>query len=330
MLKNRKYLGIYIYNGHEIPGGMPQIIDKDLFDKVQEKMIANKKAPARARAKAEYILSGKLFCGYCKEKMVGHSSNQISKKGVIFNYYKCKNAGKNKSCKKKMAHKDYIEDIVVNECRKLLTPQNIRKIAKEVVKIALSMDDRSEMKRLESLIQKAQEEKSNQMASLRACKDDTIREMIFEDLGKIGADIKELEKQLEIEKARHYVMTEQQVIAHLTKLTNGDIRDKTYRKSLIRLFVNKIFLYDDRITITFNTGDEETTITDVLLSKIENGLSGKNLCVLNNSVHHKSSPEILIIRISGLFVCRTEKVDFMIYHYILKLFAIKCKSKIYK
>ena len=75
-------------------------------------------------------------------------------------------------------------------------------------------------------------------------------------------------------------MTEQQVIAHLTKLTNGDIRDKTYRKSLIRLFVNKIFLYDDRITITFNTGDEETTITDVLLSKIENGLSGKNpLCI---------------------------------------------------
>ncbi len=287
MLKNRKYLGIYIYNGHEIPGGMPQIINKDLFDKVQEKMIANKKAPARARAKAEYILSGKLFCGYCKEKMTGHSSNQISKKGVIFNYYKCKNSGKGKTCNKKMVHKDYIEDIVVNECRKLLTPQNIRKIAKEVVKIALSMDDRSEMKRLESLIQKAQEEKSNQMASLRACKDDTIREMIFEDLGKIGADIKELEKQLEVEKARHYVMTEQQVIAHLTKLTNGDIRDKTYRKSLIRLFVNKIFLYDDRITITFNTGDEETTITDVLLSKIENGLSGKNLCVLNNAVHQK-------------------------------------------
>ena len=188
-----------------------------------------------------------------------------------------------------MVHKDYIEDIIIMECRKLLTPENISRIAKEVVKRAQSFDDRSALHRLESLIQKAQEEKSNQMASLRACKDDTIREMIFEDLGKIGADIKELEKQLEVEKARHYVMTEQQVSAHLTKLTNGDIRDKTYRKSLIRLFVNKIFLYDDRITITFNTGDEETTITDVLLSKIENGLSGKNLCVLNNAVHHKST-----------------------------------------
>ena len=286
MLKNRKYLGIYIFNGYEIPDGMPQIIDKDLFNKVQEKMLANKKAPARARAKAEYILSGKLFCGYCKEKMVGHSSNKISKKGIIFNYYKCKNSGGQKPCKKKMVHKDYIEDIVVNECQKLLTSQNIRRIAKEVVKISLSMNDHSELKRLEDLFQRAHEEKSNQMISLRACKDDTIREMIFDDLGKIGAEIKELEKQLEIEKAKHYVMTEQQVINHLTKLADGDIHDKTYRKSLVRLFVNKIFLYDDKFTITFNTGDDEVTITDVLLSEIEKGLSGKNLCILNHSAHH--------------------------------------------
>lgn len=288
MLKNRKYLGIYIYNGREIPGAMPQIIDNDLFNKVQEMMIANKKAPARARAKAEYILSGKLFCGYCKEKMVGHSSNQISKKGVIFNYYKCKNSGGNKPCKKKMAHKDYIEDIVINECRKLLTHSNIRKIAKEVVKIALSMDDRSEIKRLEGLIEQAQEEKTNHMVSLRACKDNTIREMIFEDLGKIGAEIKELERQLEIEKARHYVVTEKQVADHLDKLAKGDIHNLTYRKSLIRLFVNKIFLYDDKFTITFNTGDEEVTVTDVLLSEIEESLSGESLCISNHPVHHKS------------------------------------------
>lgn len=50
MLKNRKYLGIYIYNGHEIPGGMPQIIDEELFNKVQRKMLINKNAPARSRS----------------------------------------------------------------------------------------------------------------------------------------------------------------------------------------------------------------------------------------------------------------------------------------
>lgn len=286
MLTNRKYLGIYLYNGIETPGGMPQIIEEDLFNQVAERMRLNKKNPGRTRAKAEYLLTTKLFCGYCKEKMIGHSSNQISKKGVIFNYYKCKNSGGKKPCKKKMVHKDYIENAVIDECRKLLTPKNISRIAKEVVRIAQSFDDLSEVERLKKCIQKAQEEKENHMLSLRACKDDEIREMIFEDLAKIKAEIKELEKQLEHENAKHYVLTEQQVIDHLTALANGDVNDITYRKSLIRLFVNKIFLYDDKFTITFNTGDEEVTISDVLLEKIEECQEGKSLCLSNHVVHH--------------------------------------------
>lgn len=287
MLKNRKYLGIYIYGDKEIPGGLPQIVDEELFNKVQEKMVLNKQAPGRARAKAEYLLTTKLFCGYCKSMMVGHSANKISKKGIIYNYYKCKNAGGKKPCKKKMVMKDTIEDIVISECRKLLTPKNIRRIAKEVVKIAQSFDDRAEITRLEGLIQKAQEEKENQMVSLRACKDDTIREMIFDDLGKIGAEMKEFEKQLELEKARHDAVTEEQIIEQLSRLADGDADDIVYRKSLIRLFVNKIFLYDDKFTITFNTGDDEVTITDKLLSEIEEGLNGKTVCFSKEGVHQK-------------------------------------------
>lgn len=285
LLKNRKYLGIYIYAGKEIPGGMPQIIDEDLFNKVAQIMEENKKAPARSRAKAEYILSGKLFCGQCKEKMVGHSSNQMSKKGVIFNYYKCKNSGGKKPCNKKMIAKNYIEDIVVNECRKILTPNNIRRIAREVVKISQSMDDRTELKRLEDSIKRANIEKENQMVSLRICKDDIIREMIFEDLGKIAATLKELEKQLEIEKSRHYVLTEEDVCERLRALANAKTDDIEYRKSMIRLFVNRVYLYDDRFTITFNVGDDEVTIDNVLLSEIEKNLSGEKLCLLNKTVH---------------------------------------------
>lgn len=145
LLTNKKYLGIYIYGGIEIQGGMPQIIDQDLFDKVAERMQLNKTLPGRTRAKAEYLLTSKLFCGYCKTMMTGHSSNQISTKGKIFNYYKCKNQGSGKPCKKKMVHKDYIEDIIINKCREILTPQNIRRIAKEVVRIAESYNDRTEI-----------------------------------------------------------------------------------------------------------------------------------------------------------------------------------------
>ena len=286
ILTNRKYLGIYVYKGREIPGGLPQIIDEELFNQVAEKMRINKKNPGRARARAEYILTTKLYCGYCKEKMIGHSSNQVSKKGIIFNYYKCKNSGGGRPCKKKMVHKDYIEDVVIAECRKLLTPTNIRRIAKEVVKIADSYDDRAELSRLEDIAADLEKQKSNQMKSLRICDDDAVRAMIFDDLAAIGAEISEVNRQIEVERSRHHKITVAQVVAHLTKLADGDIHDLAYRKSLVRLFVNRIYLYDDRFTITFNTGDDEVTITDILLSKIEGGFAGDSLCLLKSKVHH--------------------------------------------
>ena len=35
ILKNRKTIGEYTYNGIEIPGGLPAVVDKPLFDRVQ-------------------------------------------------------------------------------------------------------------------------------------------------------------------------------------------------------------------------------------------------------------------------------------------------------
>ena len=52
---------------------MPRIIDDELFERVQRTLDRNKKAPARKRGKDEYLLTTKLFCGYCKEMMIGLS-----------------------------------------------------------------------------------------------------------------------------------------------------------------------------------------------------------------------------------------------------------------
>lgn len=290
MLKNRKYLGIYIYNGIEQPGGMPQIIDKELFEKVQDTMKANKKAPARARAKAEYILSGKLFCGYCKNGMVGISARKkTNTEFQIYNYYKCKTALHQKTCKKKTVRKEYIEDIVISECKRILTKPNIKRIAKEVVKIAQSMEDNSEIKRLELKLKELEDSKDNQMGNLRLCKDNAVRNMILEDLSKLAADIKAAAEQLEREKSRHYLVTEDQVISYLSQLVKGDISNLTYRRTLVRLFINKIFLYDDKLIITFTTGDEEVTIEDKLFDRIESDFSGDNFCI-SNVVGHQEKP----------------------------------------
>ena len=98
MLTNQRYIGTYLYKGKETPNGMPRIIDDDLFYRVQEIVNRNKRASARATAVTEYLLTTKLFCGHCKEMMIGYSGT--GKSGRTYNYYICKTARKKKSDKK--------------------------------------------------------------------------------------------------------------------------------------------------------------------------------------------------------------------------------------
>jgi hypothetical protein len=179
--------------------------------------------------------------------------------------------------------------MVIDECCKLLTPNNIKRIAKEVMKIAESYEDKTEVNRLEKELKEAKDEKDNQMKTLRVCKDDTVREMILEDLGGIGAKIKNLEIQIELEKTRRENISEKEIIKSLTKLLKGDKNDVEYRKTLIRLLINKIFLYDDKFTVTVNLGEDEVEITRELLGDIEKATKADKICLSTQMGHHKSA-----------------------------------------
>ena len=73
MLHNRRYIGEYQYRDVVIPNGIPAIVPAKLFEHVQERAAANKKAPAKHKAEDEYLLTTKLFCGYCQCLMTGES-----------------------------------------------------------------------------------------------------------------------------------------------------------------------------------------------------------------------------------------------------------------
>ena len=55
MLKNKKYIGTYTYNGIETKDAIPRIISDELFNKVQLELVRNGLAPSRSRAKNEYL-----------------------------------------------------------------------------------------------------------------------------------------------------------------------------------------------------------------------------------------------------------------------------------
>ena len=73
LLNNRRYIGEYTYRDIVVPEGIPAIVPQDLFDRVQERLAKNKKAPARHKAEDDYLLTTKLFCGYCGAYLCGES-----------------------------------------------------------------------------------------------------------------------------------------------------------------------------------------------------------------------------------------------------------------
>ena len=159
ILRNKRYIGVYTYRDKEIPDGLPRIVDEDLFWEAQRIMEKNKKAPARAKAKVDYLLTTKLFCGHCKAAMTGISGT--SKTERKYHYYQCVTNRRDKSCDKKTVGKEYIEDLVVNRLRDFLTPDNISTIAKEVVDLCERESNNGNARRLQKLIEENEKATEN-------------------------------------------------------------------------------------------------------------------------------------------------------------------------
>ena len=237
-----------------------------MFDRVAAIMEKNRKAPARARAKEDYLLTTKLFCGHCKEMMTGFSGT--GKQGKVYHYYIC-NGRKKKTCDKKMVKKSYIEDLVVSECRRLLTPENIRKIAAEVMAIFNKSEETDYLRQLKKSLSKNKRRQDNTLDAITESDNPSYRKRLAEKLTELEKEQTVLEAQIAKEEQVLPNISEQGIRFFLTELRKGNADDIRYRKTLIDVFVNRIYLYDDRITITYNSGDHPVNINDRLLSAME-------------------------------------------------------------
>ncbi len=266
LLQNKRYIGIYTYKGTEIPDGMPRIIPDELFYKVADILEKNRKAPARAKADVEYLLTLKLFCGHCKKMMTGLSGT--GKMGKTYRYYECKGR-RDKTCAKKRVRKEYIEDLVVEVCRQQLTDKNIKKISKELMAIANTSAESHRIAALKKQIKEYERKRNNLLNNVAECDIPSVCKSIFVKIEEVENVLKSLEESLENETRNQSVISEPQIRFFLNSLKKGDTSDIKYRKALITMFVNAIYLYDDKMTIVFNSGDDPVTIDDLLLSEIE-------------------------------------------------------------
>jgi len=73
IINNKRYIGTYTYGDIVLKDAIPAIVSKETFRLAQLEAKNRKRRRPYKSHRAEYLLSGKLFCGHCKSNMVGIS-----------------------------------------------------------------------------------------------------------------------------------------------------------------------------------------------------------------------------------------------------------------
>lgn len=260
ILRNDKYIGVYRYDDVTIEDAIPSIIDKPLFDKVQSLLHHNFASRARNKAKEDYLLSTKLFCGHCGSPMIGESGT--SKTGRMYYYYKCAKRKRGKSCEKKVEKKDWIEELVVRyTVSHVLTDENIELIATRAMElIEKDLQDTSVLIGLQGLLKDTNKKIKNLMAAIEQ---GIITSTTKERLEELEQERLNIEGQIAREEMKKPLLSKERIVYWLTSFKSGDIKDVEYQRRIIDTLVNSVFVYDNgdkgrRIVLTFNVSGNNT------------------------------------------------------------------------
>lgn len=267
MFRNERYLGVYLHADTRIEGGIPAIIDRDTFEAAQIVRKKNAGTPGKGKAKVKYLLSGKLFCGHCGSTMVGESGH--SHTGAVYYYYACQNRKKHKSCDKRPVAKEWIENLVAEDAKKLLTPENIEIIANAAEEEEQKrLGENSKLPGLQSQLTETVNSINNLILMIeKGLASDSV-------IGRIEA-LEERKKQLEteiaIEEGKQFAITKEQIVWWLNRFVSEESISPYMVESLIDALVQSVTIWDEpdgkyRITVKYNiTGDtsEQVESSDI-------------------------------------------------------------------
>lgn len=260
MLKNDRYIGIYRFADVVVEDGVPPIISRELFNKVQAMLKHNYSARARNKAKDNYLLTTKLFCGHCSSAMVGESGT--SKSGKLHHYYKCIDRKRNRKCKKAVEKKDWIEELVVRfTVQKVLTDENIERIAEKAMGIIEK--ESADTTYLDGLQSELKDIKKKIKNLMNAIEQGIITSTTKERMNELELEKNEMEGKIAREEMKKPLLTKERIMYWLYSFKSGDIDDVEYRRKVIDTLVNSVYVYDEgdkgrRIVFTFNISGQNT------------------------------------------------------------------------
>lgn len=151
----------------------------------------------------------------------------------------------------------FIEDLVVSETVRTLTPENTDTIARSIEELCEKERNTANLNRLNKLIRENETATANLIKALEA---DKAVDVISAQIEKRQAEKADLEAQLAREKIQTPLLKYEQIRYFFERFTKGDVNDINYRRALVDTFIGGIYLYDDKMTILYNAQDGQINI----------------------------------------------------------------------
>ena len=268
MLKNRRYIGEERFKETVIENAFEPIVPRDLFDRCQKRLESNKRISAHfAKNTVNYILTGKIFCGKCGSQLAGESGTSKTKKKHY--YYKCQTAKKTKTCDKKPVRKAEIEEIVINYCFALLQDKAlIDRIVDKVFE--LQSRENSTIPQLKIRLAEVEKQIENMV---NAIAQGVVTKSTKDKLSALETEQESLQISITTESIKRPTYSKEDIKLWITKFAKIQEQD---HKKLIDVFINSIYLYDDKMVIFFNYKDGEKLIDFAEVSEMKNTNFDKN------------------------------------------------------
>ena len=247
VISNERYTGVYIWGDIRVPGGMPAIIEKSVFDEAQR--MKRKTGRHIEQGSVDYLLTGKAFCGLCGAAMIGDSGT--SQSGTRHHYYTCQARKARKGCTKRSHQKEYLEAAVVDFILDhVLSDDQIEKTADAVMQLQQEELSRSPLAAMEAEHEEVNKKIRNINNAIASGIWNSSTAVMLKDLEDTAEDLRVSIEALRF--SQDQLLDRDRVIFFLHQFTRGDRSDPLLRRHIIETFVNAVYVFDDHLKLIIN------------------------------------------------------------------------------
>ena len=223
-------------------------------------------------------------------------------------------------CKKKNAKKDYIESEVIKICRSQITDEVIANVVKHITSLNAQDQEGLELSRLKKDMRNI-EAKIDRL--LNQIEDGNSSAKVAERLKQREEELELLKRQYRLEYSKQIHIEPDHARRFLKGLRHGDPNDLEYRKLLVKVFVDKVYLFDDHFRILLNYSGKASQAGNETIQGLEHYFdvecSKSSLCSppryfkeIKNDSSDESFFRVLLYHILLLIIIKVSKELFIL------------------